>query len=87
MEFNKVLESLLCVEDKDKRIYKGFKRVRKMVKIYLRRIVREVVVEYWLRKFLVLIVYFLLSFLDVFRILREYIFLERFTLIFEEMEI
>lgn len=61
--------------------------IRKMAKMYLRWTVREAVAEHWPRKFLALIVYFPLSLMDAFRISRVYIFLERLTLTFEEMEI
>lgn len=87
MEFNEVPKSLLCLLDKSKKTHKGLKQVRKVTKIYLRRTVKEAVAEHWPRKFLALIVYFPLSLTDAFRISREYTFLDRFTLIFEETEI
>lgn len=58
-----------------------------MAKMYLRRTVKEAVAEHWPRKFLALIVYFPLSLTDALRISREYTFLERLTLTFEETEI
>lgn len=58
-----------------------------MVKVYLRRTVKEAVAEHWPRKFLALTVYLPLSLTDAFRISREYTFLERLTLTFEETEI
>jgi hypothetical protein len=59
----------------------------KMAKVYLRSTVRDAVAEHWPWKFLALIVYFPLSLTAAFRISRVYTFLERLTLIFEEMEI
>lgn len=73
-------------EEKNK-TRKGHKQVQTMVKIYLRRTVKEAVAEHWPWKFLALIVYFPLSLTDAFRISRVYMFLERLTLICEEMEI
>lgn len=87
MEFNELPKSLLCLLDKGKKTHKGLKQVRKVANIYLRRTVKEAVAEHWPRKFLALIVYFPLSLTDAFRISREYTFLDRFTLIFEETEI
>lgn len=87
LEFNEASQSWLCSEDKGEKIHKGLKQVRKMGKIYLRRTVKEAVAEHWPRKFLALTVYFPLSLIDAFRISREYTFLERLTLIFEETEI
>ena len=55
--------------------------------MYLRRTVKEAVAEHWPRKFLALIVYFPLSLTETLRISREYTFLERLTLTFEETEI
>ena len=89
MAFKEAPESLLCSERQKQKPkpYNGLKQVRKVVKVYLRRTVKEAVAEHWPRKFLALIVYFPLSLTDAFRISREYTFLERLTLIFEEIEI
>ena len=89
MVFKEAPESLLCSERQKQKTkpYDGLKQVSKVVKIYLRRTVKEAVAEHWPRKFLALIVYFPLSLTDAFRISREYTFLERLTLIFEEIEI
>lgn len=87
MEFPEAPASLLCSEDKGKNTHKVLKQIRKMAEIYLRRTVKEAVAEHWPWKFLALIVYFPLSLSEAFRISREYTFLERLTLIFEETEI
>lgn len=91
MQFNEAPESAV-IREQSKRIFfflkthKGLNQIKKMAKIYLRRTVKEAVAEHWPRKFLALMVYFPLSLTDAFRISREYTFLERLTLIFEDTE-